>query len=385
MLQHVATATGRGYGAQLSDLCRFCLRNNKLTVEEYFALQLYDARIPSGEKLNFIGITASRHIWAEAYRHSTWVGIIRDKLAAGALFKGLGYRVPEIVACFSPRLNTPGTQTLSNARDIEDFLRRQLDRRLFGKPIGAMQSLGSIAIDSIRPKEGTLLAASGEAFELAGFAALIEANYPDGYVFQERLSPHSAIRDICGDRLATVRLLTVCQDGVPDIVGCLWKIPAGANMADNFWRSGNIAAEVDAATGRIGRAIQGTGIRQAEIAHHPETGAEISGITLPHWQDVLALVRSAALVLKDIPLIGWDIGITPHGPFIVEANATPDLMLLQYVTRLGTLSTRFRAFLAWLAEAETERGKAGRRKLRNIQRQEAKRLMKGAGRLQAAA
>lgn len=381
MLQHVATRHGKGYGAQIRELMRYCLGNNRLTAEEYFALRLYDdTAVPPAEKANFVGIAKSRAIWGKVYEYSTWLGVIIDKVAAGALFAGAGYPVPVMAAVFDPRLRLPGMRMLHDAASVEAFLREAGDRRLFGKPVGANQSIGSIAIDHVDAAAGTLRAGNGASVELKAFARLVETEFRDGYVFQERLRPHPEVAAICGDRIATVRLLTICQDGEPEIVAALWKLPAGDNMADNFWRPGNLAAPVDLAAGTAGRAVRGTGIGRTEMAAHPDSGAAIEGVALPHWQETVDLVLSASRFLKDIWLIGWDIALTPAGPVIVEANETPDLMLVQHATGRGVLTERFRAFLAWVEAARKARPKELRSKVLETHRREAARLIEGATR-----
>lgn len=382
MLQHVAAQHGKSYRAQIRELLRYCLGNNRLTAEEYFALRLYDdAAVPPAEKANFVGIAKSRAIWEAVYEDSTWLGVIVDKIAAGALFAGAGYPVPQIAAVFEPHLRLPGMRMLHDAAAIESFLREAGDRQLFGKPVGANQSLGSIAISGVDAAAGTLRAGNGAVLDIKDFAQLVATEFHGGYVFQERLRPHPAVVAVCGDRIATVRLLTICQEGEPEIVAAAWKIPVGDNMADNFWRPGNLVAPVDEASGTVGTAVRGTGIRRKEMAAHPDSGAAIAGLVLPHWRETRDLVLSASRFLKDILLIGWDIALTPDGPVIVEANETPDLMLVQHATGRGILTERFRAYLDWVAAARRTRRAELRRKVRQTQRREAIRLIEGAKRL----
>ena len=376
MLRQVADRTGKSYQTQVGELITLCLRNNKLTIEEYFDLGVYKEST-AAHKLAYLGKNKSREIWAAANGQSSWRGAVEDKLAAGALFKGAGYPVPEVVACYSPTLSVPGIQALSTAHEVVQFLRSQAGTRLFGKPVGSLQSLGSIAIDSICPDTGKINAASGEVLDLEAFAEVLAENYSSGYLFQERLSPHSIIAEICGDRLATIRVLTICQDHGPKIIASAWKIPTSTNMADNFWRPGNLAADIDLGTGLIRRVVQGKGLQQKEITHHPDTGRAIAGTTVPCWEEVLSLVNSVAAFVKDVRLIGWDIAVTPNGPMIVEGNITPDMTLHQQVTGRGILDGAFRDYVAWLRSADAVRQKAWRDGTRKEDRSEVKRVLRG--------
>jgi hypothetical protein len=116
-------------------------------------------------------------------------------------------------------------------------------------------------------------------------------------------------------------------------------------MADNFWRSGNLLAELDHETGEILRVVRGTGMGQVEIEAHPDTGEKLLGARVPHWDDMVGLAFKAHKVVRDMPLIGWDMAATSRGPVLVEANRAPDLRMPQLVTRRGSLDERLRSLL----------------------------------------
>jgi hypothetical protein len=47
------------------------------------------------------------------------------------------------------------------------------------------------------------------------------------------------------------------------------------------------------------------------------------------WNEVLGLAVEAHRAFSDRAIIGWDIGITPEGPTLVEGNYGPDIDLMQ--------------------------------------------------------
>src|SRR3546814_5299793 len=71
-----------------------------------------------------------------------------------------------------------------------------------------------------------------------------------GYLFQELLRPQEAIRAAISDRLCTLRVMLRVEDGGPRLTLTTWKISAGGNVADNYWREGNLLAKLDQKTGR---------------------------------------------------------------------------------------------------------------------------------------
>ena len=170
-------------------------------------------------------------------------------------------------------------------------------------------------------------------------------HYKGGYILQRRIAPHAGVRAVAGNRLATVRAITILTEQGPQLLRALWKIPAGNNVADNYWRSGNLLATLDLDTGRVIRVVRGTGLALEEVTHHPDTGAELVGIEVPNWSEIVGTALDAASALAEVPLIGWDMAAVEGGALIVEPNFTPDFFMTQLADRSGMLDARFNAFL----------------------------------------
>ena len=137
--------------------------------------------------------------------------------------------------------------------------------------------------------------------------------------FQERLRPHPDVEAVLGNRIGTLRVLVVNSD-ISEIVRIGWKIPAGDNMADNFWRQGNMLAAVDPMTGVVQRVVDDVYPRLAEVTHHPDSGKPLTGMQLPDWQKMREMVLTASRVWPELPFLGWDIALTDKGPLAVEVE-----------------------------------------------------------------
>lgn len=148
----------------------------------------------------------------------------------------------------------------------------------------------------------------------------------DRYVVQSRLTNHQSLVELTGSSsLQTVRVVTLIEgDGKARCLYAEWKLVVGNNVTDNFsvGRNGNLVASVALADGAVGPAqapaTNGIGFRQ--LLCHPDTGAPVAGFRLPNWNLVIELALSAAKLFLPLRTIGWDIGITPDGPVIVEGN-----------------------------------------------------------------
>ena len=346
-LLQIAADTGTPYFQLIREFAGLAFGPGKLSFEEYVALRLFDPKMYEGaDKKAFVGLAASRWIWLQANHRIEYFGLLDNKIAADALFAAYGFSTIPTLAIFSEQLGRPATALLHSAEELSAFLTRGEIYPLFGKPIDGRQSLGSASLDRYDAGRRCLVTAGGREIPLDAFITDLRQHYAGGYLFQKRVSPHAAVRAICGDHLATVRLLTIWVEGEPRLLRACWKIPGGSNAADNFWRPGNLLAQVDVETGRIGRAMRGTGMKLEELTHHPDTGAALVGSEVPNWRAVAETALEGARLLKHVALIGWDIAPVDGGAMLVELNQTPDFLLPQLADRRGILDTAFSAFLA---------------------------------------
>jgi putative polysaccharide biosynthesis protein len=345
--QRIAAECGTSFFGLVKDYARLAFGPGRLTFDEYLALRLFDPRMYARiDKRAFVGLTQSRKIWIKANFRVENFALVENKIAADALFAAYGFRTTPTLALFCNRIATRSPRLLHSEAELRDFLRDPHHYPLFAKPLDGFQSLGSASVDRYDRARDCLITVSGQALPLPKFAADVSTHYGQGYLLQRRVSPHTEVRAICGDRLATVRLLTAMSAAGPKIIRACWKIPAGAHGADNFWRPGNLLAQLDLATGQVLRVVRGVGMTHEELTHHPDTGAALTGTLVPNWTAVTETALEAAKVVPDLKLIGWDIAPVDEGAVLVELNHTPDFILPQLADRRGIMDREFKAFLA---------------------------------------
>ncbi len=147
-----------------------------------------------------------------------------------------------------------------------------------------------------------------------------------GWLIQERLHNHPALKRLCGGRgLATVRVNTILLDGAVHILSAHLRVVCGDNVVDNFHGgiNGNLCATVtDLRRGvlRAGLGIDNDGAGRW-VQEHPNTGLSIEGFELPLWDQVVTLSKKALLAFGPLRAVGWDVAMTPAGPALVEGNA----------------------------------------------------------------
>lgn len=137
-------------------------------------------------------------------------------------------------------------------------------------------------------------------------------------IVEEPIVQHEVLQRIYPRSVNTLRAITVYTDGRVDIVATVLKL--GTSRAVDNLSLGGIAAPVNTETG----VVNGPALTKDPWAEpyyqHPVTGAQISGVPLPHWDQVLELCDRAARVVPTVRTVGWDIAITPEDPILVEGN-----------------------------------------------------------------
>lgn len=359
MMQIAATRYGKAPVQLLTEFARLSIGAGKLSIDEYFAYGLYDDKALAGaDKSHFAGLRAMRDVWLAMNWDEAWDGVFTDKLALEVLFRGYGLPTTQTIAVYTEQRTLPAFRIMSDVPSLAQFLRDPSVYPLFGKPFDSIQSLGSASFERYDAATDEIVGTQGGRIPVELFAQEVKSSYAAGYLFQKRISPHPSVRAVIGERLSTVRVMTVLTKTGPEILRVLWKIPAGDNVADNFWRSGNMIAQLDPESGRVLRVIGGVGINAREFDSHPDTGAPLIGYQIPDWNQVKKLALVGAGLFTRMPLIGWDIGLGENGPLIVEPNNSPDFGLPQIADRRGLLDDRLKALVAE-RKAEQKAFKAG--------------------------
>lgn len=351
-MRSAARGSGRKPAAQVRDIARLALAPGKLQPDEYFYYRLFDDRYDDRLQRTFVGRRLEEHLHRLTCEPE-WRIVAHDKLLCYGLLQSLGYPVPRNRAVYRRGADFPGTIALADRAALASALRGGLAGPSFGKPVRGIRSVGVLSIDGYDEASDSLRLAHGHAIAVEDIVEALEAFGGDGYLFQEPIRQHPDVVEVCAEAVATVRAIVLLGPEGPELHLALWKIPVGANVADNFWREGNALAAVDPNTGRLTRAIQGVGSKLCEIAAHPISGKALIDFALPDWPAVRRLVLSAASALPGVRMQAWDVALGTDGPLLVEVNIGGDYNLPQLATGQGMLDARFLEFLRYCA---AERG-----------------------------
>src|SRR4051812_10924671 len=159
----------------------------------------------------------------------------------------------------------------------------------------------SYAAGLYRKSEGSSLTRA----ELATY--LIRRARFEKYVIEYCLTNHADLADLNLGTLATARIVTARNEtGEIEATHAVFRMPQRPGAAVDNIHAGGIAAPIDLATGRLGRATD-LGLKTTSRWHerHPATDAAILGRTLPHWTAALELTRRAHALIGDRVVVGW--------------------------------------------------------------------------------
>lgn len=221
-----------------------------------------------------------------------------------------------------------------------DSLLARLPERFVAKPSFSYQGHGIQFFN--KDRDGLALMGGGRQLPdtfVEGLWASFDAPEPGGQgsargdqsvMLQQVGLAHPSVAALSGQEIMqSLRICTVVDGmGEASILFAFMKIIAGDNLIDNFQKgaTGNLIAYVDEMSGRVHKVIGNDpklGIIRT-LTHHPDTRAALIGFHVPFWTEACALALRAAAGFRNTRAVGWDIGITPYGPVLLEGNGTWD-------------------------------------------------------------
>lgn len=153
------------------------------------------------------------------------------------------------------------------------------------------------------------------------------------FVIQARLENHPMLARYGSKGLATLRIVTAKTRArtAPECLMAVARIPGSKSRLANFHKRA-LACSIDLATGRLG---PGASWSPAGENHrtHPETGVPLAGEVLPYWEESKAACLRAHALAPTLNTVGWDVVLTPEGPFVLEANLRWGARVLQIALR----------------------------------------------------
>jgi len=179
-----------------------------------------------------------------------------------------------------------------------------------------------LSVDDIRRHASNIL--SG-LFSLGGS--------PDVAVIEELIHPDPMYKDLSVEGVPDIRVIV--YRGFP--VMAMMRLATHASDGKANLHQGAVGLGLSLSDGRPVNAIQ----FDRKVVVHPDSGADLMAVEIPHWTELLNLAARAADA-TGLGYIGADIVVDRYrGPLLLELNARPGLAI-QLANRAG-LAPRIRA------------------------------------------
>lgn len=336
---------GKSYLAQVLEVIALYRTAEQFGISDYFDLQLYRDDFSEGvRKSDFAGWKMEE--WLDVRLNpSLWVGIATDKLILYSVLHAHGFEYARIKATYRTRHYRPFCDaiTLCDHSGALAWLRSAGAFPTFVKPAAGSIGQGTWSLQGYDRASEQLELMNGHRIGTEEF--LDELDRPkrwgvfvdNGYLFQETVEQHEAIKQIAGRAVSTIRFVVLAHKGAMQPFRAVWRVATGSNMTDNFVKgtAGNLLADIDLRSGKVRRVIGGVGLEQVQINEHPDTGERLVGFQLPHWKESVEVCLAAALLFPMFRFQHWDLAIGPDGPILMELNTGGSIEILQYASRIG--------------------------------------------------
>jgi alpha-L-glutamate ligase-like protein len=192
------------------------------------------------------------------------------------------------------------------------------------KPSHGLQGGGIVVFEHFRSGQWVTTSGKpyspGDLFEhaadiLYGVYALGNAN--DAVMIEEKVKMDAFFKRITYKGVPDIRVIVFQRQPVMAML----RIPTKRSDGRANLHVGGIGVGIDLKSGMT----NGAKLKKQSIDIHPDTGARLTGLQIPHWGDILAIARR---VQKHIPLgyMGIDFVLDErYGPQILELNVRPGL------------------------------------------------------------
>ncbi len=273
-----------------------------------------------------------------------WIRAFRTDLhnankVLGMNRRNLGYVYPNNLRRFfeyaNNKLLTKETLAAEGIRIPETYLTvsyfyelSQIEKSLRGlksfviKPASGSGGNGIVVISDYR--NGEWITVSGKVYAFADvkkhITDIIFGVYSFGLhdtaIIEERIVQDPFISELSPQGLADIRMISYRGANVKSML----RIATIASDGRANLHQGGVGVAIDLETGMTYSAS----LKGESVSRHPDTDVLLIGVTIPHWEELLALSEAVA---RAIPLgyLGIDIALSESGPVVLEVNARPGI------------------------------------------------------------
>jgi hypothetical protein len=145
----------------------------------------------------------------------------------------------------------------------------------------------------------------------------------EGLLFESFIEQHDSFAQFNPSSVNTLRVWVLQTGDNVDVIGTYLRIGRAGNLTDNGG-GGGIMCPVNLKTGVLDKGLTTSTPFRDEFEQHPDHQAQIFGVQLPFWNDILACAEDTLKKLPYTKFAGLDVAMATTGPLIIEVNVSPD-------------------------------------------------------------
>ena len=241
-----------------------------------------------------------------------------DKIRSKRVLKKAGVPVPKLIA------------KISSHDELEHFDWTTLPNTFVLKPNRGLGGAGIFIVYARKKgRDDAWVKSNGSIVTIADLKAHIQHildgafsinDNHDVAFFEERLQLAQTFKPYSYRGIPDIRI--IIYNSVP--VMAMLRLPTKASDGKANLQQGGVGVGIDIATGVTTTAVQGKG---KVIEYIPNSRLLLSGIKIPHWDDILELSVKAQKA-SGLGFLGADVAIDREkGPVFLELNARPGLSI----------------------------------------------------------
>jgi hypothetical protein len=198
---------------------------------------------------------------------------------------------------------------LTNASQLAQLLQRYTNDRICFKLSEGWGGKDFIAVHVLHTGGAIRLQhlfCDAPALEVNSFyGRCLAANAAQGLVIERYVQQHDELKKLNASSLNTLRIWLLQKDAEVRLVGAVLRIGRAGKLVDNS-SQGGMLVKVDLETGMLEKA-KNAEVFPTYFSHHPDSGAAIEQLQLPHWEACKELAKQCLRVFPRAIFVGLDL------------------------------------------------------------------------------
>ena len=196
------------------------------------------------------------------------------------------------------------------------------EKSLFFKPISIGKGIGIFRLDY----ESNKFKKDFKEIEEKDLRKILQER--DNYFISLRIKQSQYLDKIYDKTSNTVRIITArYENGSIDILAAVQRIGTKSTIPVDNGSRGGLIANINLENGTL--SLAQSLHNKNKYKSHPDSNSMIEGVKIPNWDMITKEITTVAKKLTDFKVIAWDILPTDDNFYVIEANNSSGVNIIQ--------------------------------------------------------